>query len=268
MNPLRLLKRFHKTADSHSSSIFNTDDSSSFSMNIGGLLVRDLQPVKKAFQTKRGNISLMGTLDGKKVKISTLSRDACEFRNSITRISDHIFLPTILASTETVIIEEWVTGNHPLACTSGIQERVHNAVGHFLSTDNTVRLILRERGLPAIEDYLEYLYHRVKPWLFINEVRDIANDWNDRRRELVNNGGLLLDLSHPDLSYDNIVVHQRRGTIYCVDNELLNYGYGSFMDFYNSLLWSGKWLDLNLKPLLPFMEKTAELRRMGSRLLS
>lgn len=234
---------------------------------IGGFRVTDMVPIKEKGLAKSGNISLTGFCEGRKVKVySMFTEEQVELRRSIDRLSERLFLPSLVASEGLIVVEEWVKGTPGSCCRAAAKRALADSVRDYLVGPQRVEVAKRHAprdGEPF--DYLEYLNSRVRPWLFLAEVRVFVERWREQREAV--QGALVRQLSNPDLSLQNLLISEHEGRAYCIDNEFLHVGYGGFMDFYNSLIRAEPIPFSVSRKVVSFYHNTLKLRHIGSALI-
>ena len=95
---------------------------------IGALEIEGLHPLKPRGFAKSGNLSLSGKIDEQQVKISSMfTNDQVALRLRVTKMSDGIDLPRVLASEGRIVVEEWINGRVIPPFITGAISRAHQA---------------------------------------------------------------------------------------------------------------------------------------------
>jgi len=217
--------------------------------------------------TKAGRLSFCAMLEGRKVKIyETHSQRQTNLRQKIQNtVFGKSFLPGIIASEGTYVVEEWIHGTSALTSKAGIKKTVETMIQVLLQDPKLINLA-QEQAMSFC--YLQnYLYPRVAKWSILSPVKDFTKEWQKRFDEL--RPHLPIRISHPDLSPANIICQEASDRKVIIDNELLGSGFGWILDWHNSLLKEQKSVSLELiQQHVPedFLEKTWRLRLLGSAL--
>lgn len=241
---------------------------SNFSAVIGGKLINQIQPLGGKPVSKAGLITASGNLEGQRVKLySMFSESQVALRTNLHALPGGILLPRLVSYEENIIVEEWIHGKSGSDAWGPQKDRIFDAITHFLTErQESARPSLNSEQIVGF-DYLFYLRDRVKPWLFVNEVRIFYERWHEALD--IHLPHLTRMISHPDLSLANIVISADSGDVYIIDNELLHFGYGGILDFRNSAL-NGKSspIESHDRSVRDFVNLTWKLRQLGSALIS
>ena len=201
-------------------------------LTVGGKKVSKLELLKANYypgRSKAGTVSLKGVCEGRYVKLFGVKN--LNQVNLIRFVGEAlsgtgICLPHIVASDARYIVEEWIEGE------SGRRipvEQRELQVKRFLA-------VVDDLGLEDIPDFnhsfdyfTDYLVPRFMPWLGFHLINQIFDEWSAFYKANFEN--LRNKISHPDLSADNMIFSNKT---YVIDNELIGYGKGWLLDFYNS----------------------------------
>lgn len=227
---------------------------------IGSLEIERLHPLKPRGFAKSGNLSLAGKVGAQRVKLSSMfTVDQVALRLRVTRMSDSIHLPRVLASEGRMIVEEWIDGRTP---GSADHDRIRQAIRDYLLCDE--RFSYGNSDLSDF-DYLDYLEQRVADWHFLQGLPEFLERWRAQRAALA--GEMRLALCNPDLTFANLIIESATDRIFMIDNEFLHVGEGWFMDHPNSAVGHEP-LDLGMSPaLFRFARISWRLRMIGSALI-
>lgn len=227
---------------------------------IDGFEISKLNPLKPRGFAKSGNISLSGDISGARVKVSSMfSARQVPLRCRISKISDQIFLPRVIANEGRMIVEEWIDGHTP----SGADcDWVRAAIRAYLACEE--RFSYGREDICDF-DYLDYLEQRVSDWHFIEGLSAFMEHWRAQRAAVASE--LRLALCNPDLSFENFVIEKGSKRLVMVDTEFLHVGSGFFMDHLNSVLRHEP-SPVGLSPRLAlFASNSNKLREIGSALI-
>ena len=228
---------------------------------IGALEIEGLHPLKPRGFAKSGNLSLSGKIDEQQVKISSMfTNDQVALRLRVTKMSDGIDLPRVLASEGRIFVEEWINGRTPVRAD---HEHIRQAIRDYLYCDERFSF---GRSDQCDFDYLNYLDQRVLDWHFLRGLPEFLGRWREQRELLA--GEMRLALCNPDLSFANFIIESGSERIVMIDTEFLHVGQGWFMDYPNSAV-SHEPLDLGMSPELCLFAKNCwRLRKIGSVLIA
>ena len=228
--------------------------------NIGAVKVEGLRPIKSRAFGKSGNLSLAGKIGQHQVKLSSMfEEDQVGLRLRLSKMSDSIYLPNVLASEGRLIIEEWIDG-----CPPGIadRQRIRQVIFEYLSCEE--RFAFSSDDLNDFE-YLDYLEHRVLEWSFLQGLPEFLDRWRKQRAALANQ--IRPALCNPDLSYENFVIETATKRIFMIDTEFFHVGEGWFMDHFNSAVRNEP-ITVKVSPeVLCFARNCVKLRKVGSALI-
>jgi hypothetical protein len=93
-------------------------------------------------------------------------------------------------------------------------------------------------------------------------VESLLDQWGQARLNL--NSGLEAKISHPDLSLANMVIQEKTGKLFVIDNELLGVGLGWLLDGKNSFLHDHPLSSTWDEKTVHFVNLTWRLRKVGS----
>lgn len=166
---------------------------------IGSLEIEGLHPLNPRGFAKSGNLSLLGKIGEQQVKVSSMfTNDQVELRLRVTKMSDGIVLPRVLASEGRIIVEEWIDGRTP---TRADHERIRQAIRDYLYCDGCFSF---GRTDLCDFDYLNYLDQRVSEWHFLRGLPEFLGRWREQRELLA--GEMRVALCNPDLSFANFII--------------------------------------------------------------
>jgi len=209
-------------------------------LDVGGNCVRLVAPLGNPFTpglSKARRLSYVGLCEGRKVKVyGSHSTAQTELRQTVQRMGfSGIYFPRIIASAGGIVAEEWVDGE--VMDTSRARD-----VSDFL---NQLTLEITSSTIQKLSGafcYFEnYLIVRLQPWIHIPQIAAFVETW--RLRYEAEKACIPVLLSHPDLSFNNIIIQRGSHKAYVIDNELLGVGRGWILDWHNSLL-----RNLNIPP--------------------
>lgn len=201
-------------------------------LSVGDKKVTQLELLKANYypgRSKAGALSLKGVCEGRDVKVFGVKN--LNHVNLIRFVGEalsdtEICLPHIIAADTRYIVEEWIegkSGNHIPA------KQRESQVKRFLTLVDDLDL----KDIPDVNhsfDYfMDYLVPRLIPWLGFHLINEILDEWKSFYE--TNYDNLRNKISHPDLSADNMIFSNKT---YVIDNELIGYGKGWLLDFYNS----------------------------------
>ena len=240
-------------------------------IRVGNICINHLSPLggfHKPATTKAGRLSLMGYLEsGQKVKIfGAYNSRQVQLRTNIDQgqgISG-LHFPSILAFDDNLIVEEWIEGVSLKQVKDDVLVNAKNNVREFLiacSGDGNLVTLSGEHkhSFCYIDDYLLV---RLRPWAQWLPVESLLDQWGQARLNL--NNGLEAKISHPDLSLANMVVQEKTGKLFVIDNELLGVGLGWLLDGKNSFLHDHPLSSTWDEKTVNFVNLTWRLRKVGS----
>jgi hypothetical protein len=200
---------------------------------------------------------------GRKVKVySVFSENQASFRCSISRFSEQIYLPKVLAKDGRIIVEEWIDGSSPNVNDKEDWERFRCSISNHIFSPNRINKSKKE---VTDFDYLDYLVKRVSLWGFMQSIDDFTQAWLEQRRRVSNE--LVATITNPDLTSSNFVIESNSRKVFLIDNEFLHVGYGGFMDFYNSAIRKEEHRFSVSDSMQAFHRNTVKLRHIGSALI-
>ena len=201
-------------------------------LSVGDKKVTQLELLKANYypgRSKAGALSLKGVCEGRYVKLFGVKN--LNHVNLIRFVGEslldtEICLPHIVAFDARYIVEEWIEGESGKRIP--VKQR-ESQVKRFLT-------LLDDLDFEDIPDFnhsfdyfMDYLVPRLKPWLGFYVLNEIFDEWNFFYK--ANYENLRSKISHPDLTADNMIFSNKT---YVIDNELIGYGKGWLLDFYNS----------------------------------
>jgi len=239
----------------------------------GGILVKDMRPLTKNVArhglTKIGLPSFYGFYGGKKVKLyGVIDKAQVDIRRAIKMLHGGLLLPNIIATEGRFIVQEWIEGTIGTELRDKDLDRLNRLFHQYFKNQFTAPDQKLNFCQEMEFDYLSYLEKRLSPWLFINEIkifREYSLNLYVKWKKIIPGR-----IHHSDLTLANIVLHHKSDEFYIIDNELLNFGPGWILDYYNSnfsMSNNSIWLDV-YKKYSEFIDITWALRKVGSRLLN
>lgn len=212
------------------------------SLCVGNIPLTDLKAlgsgIFKPAITKAGRLSLQGKMpDNQKVKIySGFSPAQISLRLELEnlQLEQEICFPKLVLSDNFFLVEEWVDGTSLDKLPPEKAMDYAPQIEAFLTQlqHNPILIDLAERHAGAFCYLNDYLISRLEIWAQWQPVEALIAEWQHAENAVADSLPKLL--SHPDLSFSNLIVQRSTGKLYVIDNELLGIGQGWVVDGKNS----------------------------------